>query len=68
MVKIFQENVWKYVIVDDYVPTVSDGEGNYIPYFLNICENQQKYQEKQQPIEIWPFLLEKAYANYYANY
>lgn len=35
--KIFQENVWKYVIIDDFIPAFSDSEGNLIPMFLNIC-------------------------------
>lgn len=34
--------------------------------FLNIC--LVGAQSKQKPLELWPFLVEKAYANYYANY
>jgi hypothetical protein len=37
LVRIFQENVWKYVIVDDYIPTVADAEGIQVPLFVNIC-------------------------------
>lgn len=54
------------MIVDDYIPTVTDNEGNQVPMFLNICLVGPQSQSK--PLELWPFLLEKAYANYYANY
>ena len=37
LVKIFQENVWKYVIIDDYIPVYIDQDGNCIPIYLNIC-------------------------------
>ena len=42
MVKIFQENVWKYVIIDDYIPTYVDENGNCAPIYLNICEVQSR--------------------------
>ena len=66
MVKIFQENVWKYVIVDDNIPVMASEDGYLEPVFLNIADEEEK--ETKGPLEIWPFLLEKAYANYYANY
>jgi hypothetical protein len=62
LVKIFQENVWKFVIVDDYIPVRSVG-GQLRPAFLT-----STHTDPALPFEIWPFLLEKAYANYYSNY
>jgi hypothetical protein len=62
LIRIFQENVWKSVIVDDYIP-VWDRGGRPTPAFLNCL-----HTDEAMPFEIWPFLLEKAYANYYANY
>jgi hypothetical protein len=64
LVKIFQENVWKYIIVDDLIPTIKDEHDNQVPLYLNVCMTGGPHE----PIELWPFLLEKAYANYYANY
>lgn len=52
------------MIIDDYIP-VKDVNGEYIPLYLNFTE-LSRY--KHDDIEIWPFLLEKAYANYYSNY
>jgi hypothetical protein len=54
--------VWKYVIVDDYIP-VSEVAGVLQPSFLGCVQI-----EPNEQLEIWPFILEKAYANYYANY
>lgn len=34
--KIFQENVWKYVIIDDYIPTIRNEDGDVIPAFISI--------------------------------
>ncbi len=62
LVKIFQENVWKYVVVDDFIPVVENG-GELEPYFIR-CNKI----DEDKPLEIWPYLLEKAYASYYANY
>ncbi len=63
LVKIFQENVWKYVIIDDYIPVKANEVGELSPVFLYSI-----YTDETLPFEIWPFLLEKAYANYYSNY
>lgn len=40
LVKIFQENVWKYVIIDDFIPVTEDGEGCFTPLYLNLGELQ----------------------------
>ena len=62
LVKIYQENVWKYIIIDDYIP-VRKGEGGKMePAFIDVRV------PKDSPLDIWPFLLEKAYANYYSSY
>ncbi len=65
--KIYQENTWKYVIVDDLIPCVRKrGKGKqedmYTPLFLNVTGPETS------PVELWPFLLEKAFANYYSSY
>ena len=44
LIKIFQENVWKYIIVDDYIPTVKDENGMRVPLFVNICEVSKREQ------------------------
>lgn len=57
LVKIYQENTWKYVIVDDLIPCVRKrGKGKqqedlYTPLFLNI-----NVHEGCCP-QLWPFLL-----------
>ena len=72
LVKIYQTqlNIWKYVPVDDYVPVVIDkrlplserySEANVHPAFL-------KVDKTAGPVELWPFLLQKAYAKYYSTY
>lgn len=57
LVKIFQEHSWKYVIVDDFIPVDADLR----PAFLRV-------RPREGTVDIWPFLLEKAYANYYSSY
>lgn len=48
-------------MIDDYVP-VCESEGQWIPAFLDVsCNNPNS-------IQIWPFLLQKAFAKYYSNY
>lgn len=60
-VKISQNNTWKYIIIDDYIPVIKQDKKN-IPAFLNVsCSNPHQMQ-------IWPFLLQKAYAKYYSNF
>jgi hypothetical protein len=37
LVKIFEENTWKYVIVDDLIPTIYDEIREiYVPLFINV--------------------------------
>jgi hypothetical protein len=37
LVKIFEENTWKYVIVDDLIPTIYDEKKEiYVPVFINV--------------------------------
>lgn len=62
ILKIYQENVWKYIIIDDYIPVVKNKNGIIEPAFINV------HVPKDDPVDIWPFLLEKAYANYYSRY
>lgn len=56
--------------MDDYIPVreVRWGENNkrvrYVPAFLSV----QPLDAKDKKLQIWPFLLEKAYANYYSSY
>ena len=33
MVKIFQANVWKNILIDDYIPVIEE-EGKYRPAFV----------------------------------
>lgn len=64
LVKIYQESTWKYVIVDDLIPCVrrrSKKEDKYLPLFVNVNTTGDTHI-------IWPYLLEKAYANYYSCY
>lgn len=63
--KIFQNNVWKYMIVDDNIPVLEvEGKAKVQPVFMT-CEESPNSQE---PLEIWPFILEKALAKYYSSY
>ena len=50
------------MVVDDFIPVVESG-GELEPYFIR-CNKV----DEDKPVEIWPDLLEKAYASYYANY
>ena len=61
-----QTNQWKYVIVDDFVPVVvsnQNGESGKVikPAFLDV------YSEGSV-LELWPFLVQKAFAKYYSTY
>ncbi len=67
--RIFTENGWRDIIVDDFIPAVkAEGQGGkYVPAFVNIRQsNSNSYRTR--PLEIWPLLLEKAYASYYSTY
>lgn len=65
-----QQSIWKYVIIDDYVPVVVNKRlplgdrmdpRNVVPAFLTV-HSQDNY------LDIWPFLLQKAFAKYYSTY
>jgi len=49
--------IWKHIILDDYLPSKSFGNGQYLHPFAQTSEN-----------EIWPMLMEKAYAKAYGSY
>lgn len=55
------EGIWKYVIVDDFIPVKQIGS-NFIPIFLNVESTNS------HPVAIWPFLLQKAMAKIFTNY
>ncbi len=55
------EGVWRYVLVDDTIPVLVRNR-KYYPLFLNVAERQKN------KVEIWPFLLQKAYAKTYSSY
>jgi hypothetical protein len=65
-----QQSIWKYVIIDDYIPVIINKRvplhdrylpENVVPAFLNV----HSYDNR---VDIWPFLLQKAYAKYYSTY
>lgn len=67
LLKINQNSSWKYIIVDDYIPVTIKHDGKvkkYEPAFME-CH---KINSKSSEIQIWPFLLQKAYAKYYGTY
>ena len=62
-VKINQNNSWKYVIIDDYVPVCvgKDGKTEETAYLkITSSSNTQ--------VQIWPLLIQKAYAKYYSTF
>jgi hypothetical protein len=61
LLRIYQESGWKYIIVDDYIPVIKSPSSSR-PAFLSVRIPEEG------PIDLWPFLLEKAYANYYSRY
>lgn len=71
-VKIHQTqlNIWKNIIIDDLIPVVINkklplserySHQNIYPAFLNVTHSTPN-------LEIWPFLLQKAFAKYYSTY
>jgi hypothetical protein len=65
-----QQSIWKYVIVDDYVPVIVNKKlplperhlpDNVVPAFLSVHSPDNR-------LDLWPFLLQKAYAKYYSTY
>lgn len=75
LVKINQNGHWKYVIVDDYVPVIASTDNQR--HYGNNSTSSSKYEmafmsfekhPKEHEVEIWPYLLQKAYAKYYGTY
>lgn len=61
-----QTNQWKYIIIDDFIPVVVSNKKNDTnniikPAFLNV-------ESDSDIVEIWPFLVQKAFAKYYSTY
>ena len=67
LVKIYQENTWKSVIVDDWVPCLrlkagKDSKKEKVSNaFVGVSSSEKEAY-------LWPLLLEKAYASYYRCY
>ena len=62
-VKICQDGVWRYIILDDFMPCSVDVKGKgYRPSFLGVDE----YEKNK--IDIWPLLIIKALAKIYTTY
>ena len=51
IVKIYQQSVWKYIIIDDYIPVKKGDNGKMEPAFIDVRV------PKDGAIDIWPFLL-----------
>jgi hypothetical protein len=65
-----QQSIWKHVIIDDYVPVIVNKKlppaermdpRNVVPAFLTVHSTDNQ-------LDIWPYLLQKAYAKYYSTY
>jgi len=62
-VKICQDGVWRYIILDDFLPCSIDAKGkSYRPSFLEVGEYEKN------TTDIWPFLIMKALAKIYTTY
>jgi hypothetical protein len=48
-------------VIDDYIP-VYKSDKKFIPAFVNSVSTNPNH------VQLWPFLLQKAYAKYYSNY
>lgn len=59
--RIFQQSNWKSIILDEYIPVREEGE-KIMPAFVNV------HADNSEAIEVWPHLLEKAFAHYYSAY
>ena len=62
-------NIWKYIIIDDFIPVVVNEKlsktERYLPHNVKTAFLDTKYDDV---VELWPFLLQKAYAKYYSTY
>lgn len=61
LVRIFQQSNWKSVILDEHIPVISH-QDRLVPAFVTV------EREEGAALEIWPYLLEKAFAHYYSAY
>lgn len=59
-IRIFVNGIWKYILIDDFIPTIKVGNSQE-PAFLKVIP-------KNNTINIWPFLVQKAYAKIYSSY
>ena len=55
------------MIIDDYVPVTIKNDGYKKKYQCALL-NYENINPKSSEIEIWPYLLQKAYAKYYGTY
>lgn len=55
MVRFYKEGYEQMVIIDDYLPVRADGAPSFV-------------RGSREHKEMWPCILEKAYAKYYGNY
>jgi hypothetical protein len=63
LVKIFQQNNWKSIILDDFIPinVQASSERPQTPFLIDV-------QPQTDFLEVWPFLVLKALSNYYSAY
>jgi hypothetical protein len=59
LLKIFQENEWKYIIIDDFFPAELRDNCSQLA-FIGLAGNGRR--------EIWPLLVQKAYAAYLGSF
>jgi hypothetical protein len=59
-ISLCRDGVWRYVIVDDFVPVKATLNRKYL-FFL-------RSKEVDGSVEIWPALVEKAIAKIYGTY
>ena len=54
-VKINQNNTWKYIVVDDYIPVYKDEKNDkkFYPAFLNVHSSNHNH------MQLWPFYCRK---------
>ena len=62
-VKINQNNTWKYVIVDDYIPVCVGADGK-----TEECAFLKLINSSPTQVQIWPLILQKAYSKFYSTY
>jgi len=60
-VKICQDGIWRYIILDDFMPVWTDKKG-YRPGYLEVMEYDKNFYD------VWPLLILKALAKIYTTY